>query len=1037
MNLVKASLKYRQVTFSVLLLMFAYGINSLINMPRREDPRITIPGGLLIAYFPGADPAMVEDQVTRRLEEYLFQYEEVHKGKTYSVTSVGMVVIHLWLQDNVRKPDIFWNKLRHQLLVVKALDLPEGVVGPFVNSDFGDTESMIIGLGSDNAGYNLMKENISRLEDRLRTISAISKLKRIGEQEEQVTITFSSEKLTQYDISVLQAVKILQSQNKIYPAGEIRTENTTAPLYASGYFINIDDISNQIVGASKTGAVVRLSDIAKISRDYAEPDSKITVNGKKAVLLAIQMHEGMNIVKAGREVEKNLDEFAEQLPGNIILSTIVNQPEIVRKNISQFLREFLLAICAVILVVFLLLPFRIAAVAATAIPMTVSVTFAIMDIFGLELHQVSLATLIAVLGLVVDDAIIIADNYVELLDRGNDRWTAAWRSATDLVVPVLTATITIIASFLPLVVLTGAIGEFIRALPITVTIALSSSFIVAMVLTPLICYIFIGKGLRDSDELQVKKRPSLLNIMQNTYNKSIAWCLQHPRITITGSLATILLAVILFLTGIKQKFFPEAERDQFTVELRMPTGTKLEKTEEEILKIQELVRNDARVRSFATFIGRSAPRFYYNYSPEVPVSNYAQLLINTTGKKETESLYNELKGVTGALIPRGRTEVKLMQQGQPMSAPVEVRISGDDIKRLKQIGGEVQDILRRSGGSSMVRTDSREDFYGIKIHLKDEASRLGFTSSAISQMIYTGFKGYPVSTMYEGSNPLKIVLRLDEKHRQNAIDLENTYVQSPVTGASVPLRQIAELKPEWQPGRILRRTGIRTLTVQSNTKDGILPSELLKAIRPELDKLELPPGYRIFFGGEHANKMETYGYLAMALVISLVAIFLVLLFQFRNLKEVGLVMLTIPLSLFGAIFGLLITGNDFGFMAFCGLISLSGIVVRNAIILIDHTNELIENGKDIPTAAYEAGKRRLRPIFLTAMAAAIGVFPMILSGSPLWSPLASVIAFGVIWSMVISTLSIPVLYTVTIKPKDKRDLVSINKPEQSGNQNSV
>jgi multidrug efflux pump subunit AcrB len=1037
MNLVKASLKYRQVTFSVLLLMFAFGINSLINMPRREDPRITIPGGLVIAYFPGADPAMVEDQVTRRLEEYLFQYEEVHKEKTYSVTSDGMVVIHLWLQDNVRKPDIFWSKLRHQLLVVKALDLPEGVAGPFVNSDFGDTESMIIGLGSDNAGYKVMKENISKLEDRLRTIAAISKLKRIGEQEEQVTITFSSEKLSQYDISLFQAVKILQSQNKINPVGEIRTENTTAPLYTSGYFNNIDDIRNQIVGASKTGAVVRLSDIAQISRDYAEPASKITVNGKKAVMLAIQMHEGKNIVKAGREVEKKLDEFAEQLPGNIVLSTIVNQPEIVRKNISQFLREFLLAICAVILVVFLLLPFRIAAVAATAIPMTVSVTFAIMDIFGLELHQVSLATLIAVLGLVVDDAIIIADNYVELLDRGNDRWTAAWRSATDLVVPVLTATVTIIASFLPLVILTGAIGEFIRALPITVTIALSSSFLVAMVLTPLICYIFIGKGLRDPDELQGKKRPSLLNIMQNTYNKSIAWCLQHTRITIAGSLATILLAVILFLTGIKQKLFPEAERDQFTVELWMPTGTNLEKTEEEILKIQDLIRNDIRVRSFATFIGRSAPRFYYNYSPELPVSNYAQLLINTAGKKATESLYNELKVKASSLVPRGKTEVKLMQQGQPMSAPVEVRISGDDITRLKQIGGEVQNILRRSGGSSMVRTDSREDFYGIKIHLKDEASRLGFTSSAISQMIYTGFKGYPVSTMYEGSNPLDIVLRLDEKHRQNASDLENTYLQSPVTGASVPLRQIADLKPEWQPGRILHRTGIRTLTVQSNTKDGVLPSGLLKAIRPELDKLELPPGYRIFFGGEHANKKETYGYLAMALVISLVAIFLVLLFQFRNLKEVGLVMLTIPLSLFGAICGLLITGNDFGFMAFCGLISLSGIVVRNAIILIDHTNELIENGKDIPTAAYEAGKRRLRPIFLTAMAAAIGVLPMILSGSPLWSPLASVIAFGVVWSMVISTLSIPVLYTATIKPKDKRDIVSINKPEQSGNQDSV
>ena len=1029
MNLVKASLKYRQVTFSVLLLMFTIGIYSLINMPRREDPRITIPGGLVIAYFPGAGPAMVEDQVTRKLEEYLFQYEEVHKEKTYSVTSDGMVVVHLWLQDNVRKPDIFWNKLRHQLIVAKVLDLPEGVLGPFVNSDFGDTESMIIGLGSDNAGYKVLKEYLSGFEDRLRPVSAISKLKRIGEQEEQVNITFSSEKLSQYEISLLQVVKILQSQNKINPAGEIKTENIAAPLYIGGYFNNIDDVRNLIVGASKSGAVVRLSDIADVSRDYAEPVSKISVDGKQAVMLAIQMHEGKNIVKAGKEVQEKLDEFEEQLPGNIVLTTIVNQPEIVRKNISQFLKEFLLAICAVILVVFLLLPFRIAAVAATAIPMTVSVTFAIMDIFGLELHQVSLATLIAVLGLVVDDAIIIADNYVELLDRGNDRWTAAWRSATDLVVPVLTATVTIIASFLPLVILPGATGEFIRALPITVTIALSSSFIVAMLLTPLICYIFIKKGLRDPENAKARKRSSLLDIMQTTYNKSIAWCLQHSRITIAGSLSTILLAVLLFMTLIRQKFFPEAERDQFTVELRMPTGTKLEKTEEAILRVEDLIRDDERVRSYAAFTGRSAPRFYYNYSPELPASNFAQLLINTNGKKASVSLYEELKAKTGSLVPEGRIEVRLMQQGQPMSAPVEVRIAGSDMIRLKQIGSEVQDILRHSPGSEMVRTDSREDFYGIKINLKDEASRLGFTSSAVSQMVFAGFKGFPVTTMYEGDNPLEIVMRLDEKYRKNAGDLENIYLQSPVTGAWVPLRQIAELKPEWQQGRILHRNGIRTLTVQSNTEDYVLPSELLRAVKPELEKLKLPSGYRIFFGGEHYNKMETYGYLAIALVISLIAIFLVLILQFRNLKEAGLVMLTIPLSLFGAILGLLITGNDFGFMAFCGIISLSGIVVRNAIILIDHTNELIRKGSDIPTAAWEAGKRRLRPIFLTAMAAAIGVLPMILSGSPLWSPLASVIAFGVVWSMVISTLSIPVLYTVTIKPKDKKDIISTKKPE--------
>jgi multidrug efflux pump subunit AcrB len=533
---------------------------------------------------------------------------------------------------------------------------------------------MIIGVESNEAGYTEMKECISRLEARLRLIPALSKIKKIGEQKEQITITFSSEKMAQYDISLQQVVRIIQSQNLINPTGELKSDDLSTPLYTNGYYNNEDDIKNQIVGASKTGAVVRLGDIADFSRDYAEPVSMITVNGKKAVLLAIQMHEGKNVVKTGKEVEKKVDEFLKQLPATMELTTFINQPKIVGKNISQFLREFLLAIIAVIIVVFLLLPFPIAAVAATAIPMTVSITFALMHTFGIELHQVSLATLIAVLGLVVDDAIIIADNYVELLDRGNDRWTAAWRSATDLLVPVLTATITIIASFLPLAILTGAIGDFIRALPITVTIALSSSFLVAMFLTPILCYVFIRKGLHNPEDTGKRRKAFFLDFMQSTYNKSIEWCLKHRRITITGSLATILVAAILLKTAVKQKFFPYAERDQFTVELWMPTGTKFEKTSNAIMRIENVIKNDNRVKSYATFIGRSAPRFYYNYSPEMPVTNYAQILINTKNKKATESLYSDLKEEVNSLVPEGLPNVKLMQQGQPLSAHVEVRM---------------------------------------------------------------------------------------------------------------------------------------------------------------------------------------------------------------------------------------------------------------------------------------------------------------------------------------------------------------------------
>ncbi len=1023
MNFVKASLKYRQVTFSVLFLMFAFGINSLINMPRREDPRITIPGGLIIAYFPGADAARVEDQVTKKLEEYLFRFGEIKREKTYTVTSDGKVVVHIWLEDKVRYPDIFWNKLRHQMLVVRAIDLPQGVMGPFINSDFGDTESMIIGIESEDADYTQLKEYAKKLEDKLRTVKAVSKIKRVGEQKEQILVSFSPEKLSRYNIDLQQVVNILQSQNTISPTGEKKTGIADIPLYTDGFYRSEKEIRNQVVGYSTSGAVIRLNDIADCRREYAEPESMIRINGSKALLVAIQMHEGKNIVRSGKEIERKVAEFSTQLPSNMRLSTIVNQPEIVDENISQFLREFLLAVFSVIIVVFLLLPLSIAAVAATAIPMTIAVTFGLMHIFGIELQQVSLASLIVVLGMVVDDAIVIADNYVALLDNGNDRWTAAWRSATDLVVPVLTATVTIIGSFLPLVVLTGAIGEFIRALPLTVTIALSSSFIVAMFLTPLLCFLLIRQGLRHPDQKAKSRKRFLLDKMQTGYDRSIEWCIRHSGITIWGSLATIFLAFVLFKAGIRQKFFPEAERAQFSVELWMPAGTSLEKTGQAISRIEKVIKSDKRVRSYTTFTGQSAPRFYYNYSPELPAKNYAQILINTVGKKETGELYRDLTRIIDSLVPEGYPHARLMQQGQPLSAPVEIRISGEDLNILKMKGEEIRDILRKTRGSILVRSDFREDYYGINIDLKEDAERLGFTTESIARMVYTGFTGYHFSSFYEGDNQVDITLRLDEKERQSTYGLEDIYLWSPVTGAKVPLRQIADLKPRLQTGRIIRRNGIRTLTIQSETTDGVLPSELLKAVRPLLKKIELPPGYEIDFGGEHANKKETYSYMAIALIISLIAIFLVLLFQFRNLKETGLVMLTIPLSLFGALSGLFITDNDFGFTAFVGLISLSGIVVRNAIILIDHTNELLGRGLTIPDAAYEAGKRRLRPIFLTAMAAAIGVMPMILSGSPLWSPLASVIAFGVIWAMIISTLAIPVLYIAVINTGDKKDKV--------------
>ncbi|MBP1839694.1 efflux RND transporter permease subunit [Formosa algae] len=1017
MNLIQSSLKYKQVTIAILVIIFVVGIFSLLTMPRREDPKITVRQGLVLAYFPGANSTQIEDQVTKTIEKTLFQFSEVRKRKTFSTSRDGLMVVQVELEEWVKDPDVFWNKLTVALQLTKKLELPNGVIGPVINSDFGDTEAIVLGITAKNGGYLELENYAKKIEDKLRSIRAVSKIKRIGEQKQEIVLTSSSEKLAQYGVKFNDVINILQSQNNLYPSGSLDTDQNNVPFYTTSYYATEDEIAEQVIGTADNGDVIRVSDVADIKRQYEDPTSYTGVNSKPAIILSIQMQEGNNIVDFGETVQLQIDEALSQLPSDVKIEKIIDQPAIVDNNVGHFIREFFIAIVAVIIVILLLLPFRIALVAAMAIPMTVAMTFATLHAFGIELHQVSLAALIVVLGMVVDDAIVIADNYVELLDEGIPPKTAAWKSATELTIPVLTATVTIIAAFLPMIILSGSVGEFIFALPITVTIALGSSFIVAMLFTPILCDKFIKKGLHHGDEKDSNKKPSILDRMQNMYDRLLDRSVKMPKLIFFISIIVIVVGVGMYFV-IPQKFFPAAERNQFVVDLWMPTETKVEKTHEAIKKIEETIKGDDRVTSYATFTGKSAPRFYYNFSPEVPATNFAQILINTTDENTAESLADDLTERTKHLIPNGKTLVQLMQQGTPYLAPVEIRVSGDDINTIEKIGSQVADILKQTSGSLNVRNNFHENYYGIDIKLKPEASRLGFTTESIAKTLYVGFSGAPISTIYEGSTPVSLVFRLSEDNRKNFDNLANTYLPSPVTGASVPLRQIATLTPEWHTGRIIRRNGIRTMSVLSDVQNNYLPNTILKASKKDIENLKLPKGYSIKYGGEYENKKETFNQMILALSISIVLIFLILLFQFKNIKETLLVMLTIPLSLFGAFLGLVITGNDFGFTAFVGLISLSGVVVRNAIILIDYTNELIKKGENIREAAIEAGKRRLRPIFLTAMAAAIGVLPMILSGSPMWSPLASVLAVGVIWSMFLALLCIPVLYIWFIKPKD-------------------
>jgi multidrug efflux pump subunit AcrB/outer membrane protein TolC len=759
-----------------------------------------------------------------------------------------------------------------------------------------------------------------------------------------------------------------------------------------------------------------------VERRYEDPTFMVRYDGEPCLLLSVNMQKGKNIVELGEQLDKVFQRLKVVLPPDVQLDLVANQPGVVKERIEKLSHEFLLAIISVVIVTIVLLPLRVALIAALAIPVTLCGTLGAMNAFGIALHQVSIAGLIMVLGIVVDDAIVIADNYVELLDHKVPKAEAAWRCASDVLVPVLTATITIIASFLPLLILTGSVGEFIMALPITVAIALAVSFMVAVMLTPLLCRTFIKKGLHDHDavETHAKEKKTLLDRLQDTYGVGINIFMKRKWLAFTLGGCAFAFGVMLFAL-VPQQFFPSAERNQFVIDVWMPQGTRIEATDAVMGRIEKALASRKGIAHYATFVGQSAPRFYYNVNPQQPDGAYGQFIVNTASVEDTDRLVKELRPSLAALTPEAMVIVKELQQGAQMEAPIEVRISGDDIGELKQLGEKVQGILESVSYADYVFRDYFNDSYRVDVNVNNElANRLGITDASVSQTLSGAFDGAAVSTFWEGDRPVTIKLRLDKASRSNFTDIGNTYLNSELTRARVPLRAVAQIAPEWQTSRIVRRNGVRTLTIRAFAKPGHYASKILEKATPQIKALELPAGYRISYGGEKDNQDETFPQMLTALGISLVAIFLVLLVQFRNISDPLVVMASIPLTLFGAIFGLVITHNPFGFTAFMGLISLCGIVVRNGIILVDYCNEKVAEGETLEQAARDAGARRLRPIFLTTMAAAVGVTPMIISGSSLWSPLASVIAFGLIFSMFFTLLVVPVIF-VAVKSRSTKD----------------
>jgi len=1016
MNLLTWPLRHRQVAFVLSFAVIALGIESLLTMSRQDTPTVSVHQALVAMIYPGATTAHVEQQVTRPLETYLFSFTEINPSKTKSFTRDGLVVVTVELNEWVADKDGFWSRLRLGLHEFKQTKLPSEVIGPSVDSDFGESVALLIGVTSPQRNYTELRRYVEKIEDAMRTVNGIGRIKRYGERRDTIYVEADSQRMARYSVGLAMVTTLLQQQNATPYTGTIKSGEVEAPLHTYGRYSSAEDVRQQVVFSDPLhNHVVRIGDVAKVERRLSDASSIIRVNGRDdaALLLSIEMQPGNNIVDFGKDIQTRLAETQKLLPADVQVHVINDQPGVVANSINHFIREFFIAIGAVVLVTMLLLPFRVASIAAMAIPVTIAITFRILNSLGIELHEVSLASLIVVLGMVVDDAIVIADNYVEKLDEGFPHWEAAWRSAHELTIPVFTATIAIVFAFLPLAFfLTGATREFIVTLPITVAISLIVSFAVAMLLTPLLCYTFIKKGLK---EQHGSLGAIVLDNVVKAYSRIIRPVVQHPWLLVTVAVLTIPAGGLLTLV-IKQKFFPDAERAQFIVEIDKPIGTRLDATDRVVHEVEKILQADKRIPRFAAFIGTAAPRVYYSFAPEVPRPSYGMLLVSTNSVKETDELVREYENKFSNLVPGVRINVQRLQQGEVVSAPVEVRITGPELVTLRQLGDQVRSIAQRIPGATQVRDDFRDGF-SVDLNVNSEvANRLGLATNVIATQVMAGFTGLPVSEMWEHDTSVPIVLRLDSEHRENYATLNAFMLRSPLTQATVPLAEVAQTSPVWSPSQISHRNGVRTLTVLVNPSFAVLPSQVLAPLQAEIAKIKLPPGYRFEYGGEFEGQQETFGKMLKAVLASVALIFLVMLFQFKNTRETLLVMLAIPLTFFGAMAGLVITGNVLGFTAAVGLISLVGIVIRNSIILVDYADELRrKENLGAKEAAIHSGIRRLRPIFLTSMAAAVGVVPMIISGSPLWAPLASVFSVGILWSMIMTLLVIPAIYAVVMK----------------------
>jgi len=919
-----------------------------------------------------------------------------------------MVIIYVTLEDNVKSDDVFWSKFKLGVQDFKS-SLPSGVAGIFVSSDFGSVSALLISIESKEKTYRELENYLTKLEDQLRTIPSVSNLRRYGIQNEQISVYIDKKKLVKYGIDVNELTSMLYAQNFTTISGTFETDDCLAPLHVSETYASENDVAEQIIYADPTGSIIRLKDIARIVREYPEPTSYIANGDKKCVLLSIEMQDGNNIVEYGKAVKAELEKFEKTLPPEVSVFRVADQAEVVHHSVNMFLREMLIAIITVILVIMIMQPLRVASIAAMTIPITMFIALGFLYLLGYEINTVTLGALLVVLGIIVDDSVVVIDNYVEKLGHGIPRWEATLASGTELFKSVLSATLAITLTFFPLLMTcTGIFGEFLETFPGTITITLFISLLIAMLFIPFVQYAFIKKGFNESEKNQ---RFNIAWKIQKWYDKLIHIAFRIPKITVITAILAVVIGCIVFI-HLPQRMMPATERNQFVVEIYMPTGTPFAQTEQICNSVANTLRRDPRITNVTSFVGCSAPRFHMCYAPKFPSKQYAQLIITTSSETMTNTLLDEYEDKFIDFLPKGFIRFKQLDY-VATAFPIEIEVIGTNRVEVEQVEQKIITEMRKRTDLLMVTSSGDEMCPGIFIDINHiESNRLGITKPMImTNLAFSYGAGIPITSIWEEDYPVKVVLKSETDSTRYLTDLSDEYIAS-LSGQSVPLRQFAETKPDWSPGKINHKNGVYCATVQADVKRNKNVTWTTHDIDNQILKnLELPDDVDVVWGGSRKQDDIVMPQIFSGLTFSVFILFTILLFHFKSIKLSILILCAVTLSIFGAAVGIWLMQMPFTITSVLGLIALMGIIVRNGIIMYDYAEDLrLRQGHSAYDAALEAGKRRMRPIFLTSAAASMGVVPMIASHSALWSPMGVVICFGTWISMLFVVTALPVLY---------------------------